>query len=222
MNKVLPSILNCDFWNMKEVLSLLDENNINEIHVDVMDGNFVEDIAFGPKFVNMIKEKTSLKVDLHLMIINPERKIDLFLNAGADNITFNVESTFNVMNAIHKIKEYGKKAGIAISPHTSVESIFPILPFVDQVLVLTIKPGTHNSFIIKEMFQKIEKLKEIRESNNYSYKIMVDGKVDNTNIKDIIESGADKVVSGGYIFKNDKIIENILELEGMSKNHEYK
>ncbi|KAA9268137.1 ribulose-phosphate 3-epimerase, partial [Streptococcus anginosus] len=150
MVNILPSILNSDFWNIKETLNILNKSETKEIHIDIMDGNFVEDMAFGPKFVRTIREHTDLKLDLHLMIINPERKIEKFIEAGADSITFNVESTFNVMNIIQKVKEFNKKVGVAISPHTSISSIESILPFVDQVLVLTIKPGTSNSHIITE------------------------------------------------------------------------
>ena len=185
-----------------------------------MDGNFVEDMAFGPKFVRTIREHTDLKLDLHLMIINPERKIEKFIEAGADSITFNVESTFNVMNIIQKVKEFNKKVGVAISPHTSISSIESILPFVDQVLVLTIKPGTSNSHIITEMYGKIKELHDIKSIKEYSYRIMVDGKVDDKTLGPILKSGAEAVVSGGYIFKNEKILDNIEILKKIGKSYE--
>lgn len=220
MVDILPSILNCDFWNIKETLNILNESETKEIHIDIMDGNFVEDMAFGPKFVKTIREHTDLKLDLHLMITNPERKIDKFIEAGADNITFNVESTFNVMNIIQKVKECNKKVGVAVSPHTSISTIESILPFVDQVLVLTIKPGTSNSHIITEMYDKIKELHEIKNINDYSYRIMVDGKVDDRTLGPILESGADAVISGGYIFKDEKILDNIKILKKIGKSYE--
>lgn len=220
MVDILPSILNCDFWNIKETLNILNESETKEIHIDIMDGNFVEDMAFGPKFVKTIREHTDLKLDLHLMITNPERKIEKFIEAGADNITFNVESTFNVMNIIQKVKECNKKVGVAVSPHTSISTIESILPFVDQVLVLTIKPGTSNSHIITEMYDKIKELHEIKNINDYSYRIMVDGKVDDRTLGPILESGADAVISGGYIFKDEKILDNIKILKKIGKSYE--
>lgn len=220
MVDILPSILNCDFWNIKETLNILNESETKEIHIDIMDGNFVEDMAFGPKFVKTIREHTNLKLDLHLMVMNPERKIEKFIQAGADSIAFNFESTFNVMNVIQKVKECSKKVGVAISPHTSIPSIESILPFVDQVLVLTIKPGTSNSHIITEMYDKIKELYEIKNRKEYSYRIMVDGKVDDITLGPILESGADAVVSGGYIFKDEKILDNIKILKKIGKSYE--
>ena len=217
MVNILPSILNSDFWNIKETLNILNNSETKEIHIDIMDGNFVEDMAFGPKFVRTIREHTDLKLDLHLMIINPERKIEKFIEAGADSITF---STFNVMNIIQKVKEFNKKVGVAISPHTSISSIESILPFVDQVLVLTIKPGTSNSHIITEMYGKIKELHDIKSIKEYSYRIMVDGKVDDKTLGPILKSGAEAVVSGGYIFKNEKILDNIEILKKIGKSYE--
>jgi ribulose-phosphate 3-epimerase len=220
MFDILPSILNSDFWNIKETLNALNKSEIKEVHIDIMDGNFVEDMAFGPKFVKTLREHTELKLDLHLMVMNPERKIEKFIEAGADSITFNVESTFNVMNIIQEVKEHNKKVGVAISPHTSISSIEAILPFVDQVLVLTIKPGTLNSKIITEMYDKIKELYEIKIRKEYSYRIMVDGKVDDKTLRPILESGADSVVSGGYIFKNEKVLDNIETLRKIGIKYE--
>ena len=220
MVDILPSILNSDFWNIKETLNTLNKSDIKEIHIDIMDGNFVEDMAFGPKFVKTLRENTDLKLDLHLMVMNPERKVEKFIEAGADSIIFNVESTFNVMNIIQKVKECKKKVGVAVSPHTSISSIESILPFVDQVLVLTIKPGTSNSHIITEMYDKIKELYEKKNRKEYSYRIMVDGKVDDITLGPILESGADAVVSGGYIFKDEKILDNIKILKKIGKSYE--
>lgn len=215
---ILPSLLNANTYNIKEQLQILKDKGIDHLHVDVMDGQFVPSQAFGPNTVNDLKNMTDFKLDVHLMIENPEKHIPLYKNA--DIITVHYESTRHLYRAIQLIKNMGLKACVAINPATSVSRIEEVLPMLDQVLVMTINPGVPGEKFIAQTMTKIEKLDQLKKEKNYHFNIEVDGNVNKDTINECLKAGANMFVSGSYIF-NGSIPDNIDSLLEEVKKYEY-
>lgn len=209
---IAPSILNSNILEIKKNIDLFEKYNIERLHIDLMDGVFVKDMAFGPKVIKEIRDYSKLILDVHLMIDRPEIKIENFFETGADILTFHIESSKHAMNVIQRIKKQNIKAGIAINPATSVENIVNVLPFLDQVTIMTINPGTSNQIFIPEMIDKVKKLYEWKLEFGYKYDIEVDGKITDENIAKCKEAGANIFVSGGYIFDSLDIKSQISKL----------
>lgn len=215
---ILPSLLNANTYNIKEQLQILKDKGIDHLHVDVMDGQFVPSQAFGPNTVNDLKNMTDFKLDVHLMIENPEKHIPLYKNA--DIITVHYESTRHLYRAIQLIKNMGLKACVAINPATSVSMIEEVLPMLDQVLVMTINPGVPGEKFIAQTMTKIEKLNQLKKEKNYHFNIEVDGNVNKDTINECLKAGANMFVSGSYVF-NGSIPDNIDYLLEEVKKYEY-
>lgn len=215
---ILPSLLNANTYNVKEQLQILKDKGIDHLHVDVMDGQFVPSQAFGPNTVNDLKNMTDFKLDVHLMIENPEKHIPLYKNA--DIITVHYESTRHLYRAIQLIKDMGLKACVAINPATSVSMIEEVLPMLDQVLVMTINPGVPGEKFIAQTMTKIEKLNQLKKEKNYHFNIEVDGNVNKDTINECLKAGANMFVSGSYVF-NGSIPDNIDSLLEEVKKYEY-
>lgn len=215
---ILPSLLNANTYNIKEQLQILKDKGIDHLHVDVMDGQFVPSQAFGPNTVNDLKNMTDFKLDVHLMIENPEKHIPLYKNA--DIITVHYESTRHLYRAIQLIKNMGLKACVAINPATSVSMIEEVLPMLDQVLVMTINPGVPGEKFIAQTMTKIEKLNQLKKEKNYHFNIEVDGNVNKDTINECLKAGANMFVSGSYVF-NGLIPDNIDSLLEEVKKYEY-
>ena len=195
-----PSLFSSKISRLEKTLNFLKMTGVKWLHVDVMDGCFVPDMASGPSIVKELKEVSNILLDVHLMIETPEKMVPDFLKAVADSITYHAEATNNGMYIIQMVKEEKKKVGVAINPSTPVSMIEPILSEVDLVLVMTINPGRPNKEFISITVNKIAELNQLREINDYQYLIEVDGKIDNNTIKPCAKVGADMFVSGGYIF----------------------
>lgn len=215
---ILPSLLNANTYNIKEQLQILKDKGIDHLHVDVMDGQFVPSQAFGPNTVNDLKNMTDFKLDVHLMIENPEKHIPLYKNA--DIITVHYESTRHLYRAIQLIKNMGLKACVAINPATSVSMIEEVLPVLDQVLVMTINPGVPGEKFIAQTMTKIERLNQLKKEKNYHFNIEVDGNVNKDTINECLKAGANMFVSGSYVF-NGSIPDNIDSLLEEVKKYEY-
>ena len=215
---ILPSLLNANTYNVKEQLQILKDKGIDHLHVDVMDGQFVPSQAFGPNTVNDLKNMTDFKLDVHLMIENPEKHIPLYKNA--DIITVHYESTRHLYRAIQLIKDMGLKACVAINPATSVSMIEEVLPMLDQVLVMTINPGVPGEKFIAQTMTKKEKLNQLKKEPNYHFNIEVDGNVNKDTINECLKAGANMFVSGSYVF-NGSIPDNIDSLLEEVKKYEY-
>lgn len=202
MNKTLlaPSLLSCDFSNLREAINKIENNFGSWVHIDVMDGIFVPEITFGQPIVRSIRPLTSLPFDVHLMTEKPENQIESFAKAGADLITFHYEAAVHHHRIIQQIHGLGKKAGISIVPSTPVSAILPILPFVDLVLVMTVNPGFGGQTLIPECLDKVKELVDIRKTKNLSYLISVDGGVSEKTAKSVIDAGVDVAVSGSAFF----------------------
>lgn len=215
---ILPSLLNANTYNIKEQLQILKDKGIDYLHVDVMDGQFVPSQAFGPNTVNDLMNMTDFKLDVHLMIENPEKHIPLYKNA--DIITVHYESTRHLYRTIQLIKNMGLKACVAINPATSVSMIEEVLPMLDQVLVMTINPGVPGEKFIAQTMTKIEKLDQLKKEKNYHFNIEVDGNVNKDTINECLKAGANMFVSGSYVF-NGSIPDNIDSLLEEVKKYEY-
>lgn len=209
MIKIAPSILSADFSMLGDQIKKLDEAKADFIHIDVMDGSFVPNISFGIPIIKSIRNITSVPFDTHLMIEEPSRYIEDFINAGSDIITVHYEADRHIDRTISYIKNLGAKAGIAINPGTPVYLLEDIICNIDMVLIMSVNPGYGGQKFINYTYEKIKKVKELSNRLNPNILIEVDGGVDNTNIKDIVKCGANVLVAGSYAFKNGDILGNI-------------
>ena len=200
MIKIAPSILSADFADIKSALKMLENSKADMIHCDVMDGAFVPNITFGIKMIEDMKKYTSLPLDVHLMVKNPERFIDQFCNAGASIVTVHAEATLHLHSALQKIKNNGIKCGAVLNPASPIELIKHVLCDVDMVLVMSVNPGFGGQKFIPNTIEKISELKKIRDNNGYSFDIQVDGGIDLKTSKQVIAAGANILVSGNTIF----------------------
>ncbi|AQS52944.1 Ribulose-phosphate 3-epimerase [Jeotgalibaca dankookensis] len=198
--KIAPSILSADFANLEKEVKRIEKAGADYVHIDAMDGVFVNNLTLGPNIVQAIRPHTKLPLDCHLMIQNPENLIPAFAKAGADIISIHVEATNHIHGAIQLIKNEKIAAGVVINPGTPLAMIKPILGDVDMVLVMTVNPGFGGQTFIESTLSKIKELKELRETNNYTYKIEVDGGISDQTISRALEAGADIFVAGSYIF----------------------
>lgn len=200
MIKIAPSILSADFSKLGQEIKEVEQGGADYIHVDVMDGHFVPNITIGPLIVESIRPITDLPLDVHLMIENPDKYIPAFAKAGASIITVHQEACPHLHRTIQLIKDEGVKPGVVINPATPVSVIEEILPLVDMVLVMTVNPGFGGQSFIHEALAKIERLNKLREVNNYTYEIEIDGGVNVETAKLCTDRGADVLVAGSAIF----------------------
>lgn len=203
MVKVSPSLLACDFSRMLEEVNSMKISGADMIHLDIMDGVFVNNISFGIPVIASLRKDTDMFFDVHLMISAPEKYIERFADAGADMITFHFEATSDSSAALDLIHSLGKRAGISVKPNTSLELIYPLLEKCDMVLVMTVEPGFGGQALIPETIDKVRELKREIEKRNLDVLIQVDGGINGENAHLVIEAGADIIVSGSYIFKAD-------------------
>lgn len=215
MGKIAPSILSADISTLGEDIKMLDLGGADWIHIDVMDGHFVPALTFGPNVVAAAKANTDLPLDVHLMVEEPEKMIDGFVEAGADWISVHAEATKNIHRVMQEIKAQDVNAGVVINPGTPVSFIESVLPIVDLVLVMTVNPGAGGQKFIDEMVQKIENLADLRTKNSYDYVIQVDGGINNHTIKICHEAGADVFVAGSNVFGAPSPQEQIKTLKNL-------
>lgn len=210
MKIISPSILACDFLNLESELNLLNNTDCEYLHLDVMDGHFVNNLTFGYQLISSIRNKTDKVLDVHLMISNPTKYLEEYINAGSDILTFHLEIQENINNIIDTIKRNNKKVGIAIKPDTDLSLLTPYLDKIDLVLVMSVNPGFGGQSFIETSTNRINELAKLREENNYNYVINVDGGV-NKNTRDKVKN-ADILVAGSYVFNSDDYQERITSL----------
>ena len=198
---IAPSLLSSDFSQLGKEAQALEKAGADWIHWDIMDSHFVPQLTFGPPVVKALRPLSLLPFDVHLMVEKPERLILPFQKAGADSITFHIESCKDPKNLIHKIKSLNLKAGISVKPKTSIDRVFPFLESLDLILVMTVEPGAGGQAFLEKQAEKVLILREKIRSLNSPPLIEVDGGVDFETAKKVIE--ADVLVSGNYIFRGD-------------------
>ncbi|CAI2668037.1 ribulose-phosphate 3-epimerase [Apilactobacillus apinorum] len=216
MIKVAPSILSADYLNLERDIAKV-EADAELLHIDVMDGSFVPAISYGPNWVSQIKKISNLVLDVHLMVVNPERFVDEFADKGADIIGVHVEATPHIHRALQMIKNKGVKAEVVINPGTPVEAIKPVLYMVDQVLVMTVNPGFGGQKFLDETVKKIKQLDDIKKAEGYDFDIEIDGGVNNETVKAAAEAGATVAVAGSYVFGADNPAERIQTMKEATK-----
>jgi ribulose-phosphate 3-epimerase len=203
MKKIAPSILSADFTRLYDEIKAVEKAGADYIHIDVMDGHFVPNITFGPLIVKAVRRITSLPLDVHLMISDPDRYISAFADAGADIITFHAEASVHIHRTVQNIKKRGKKVGISLNPATSLSVLEYVLEDLDLVLLMTVNPGFEAQMFISSVLPKIRKLREQVDAKGLKCEIEVDGGINLDTIEMVSSAGADVFVAGSAIFYSD-------------------
>ena len=221
MKILAPSILSADFSKLGEQIKLIDEAGAQFVHIDVMDGVCVPSISFGFPVIEAIRPLTKKFFDVHLMIVDPERYIERFKEVGADQIVIHVEACKCIEETLKKIKELGCKSGVALHPQTPIETVYPYLEMIDQVTIMTVNTGFGGQPYIEECTQKIIDLKAEITRRNLPVMIQADGGVKKHNAEKVLNAGADILVAGSAVFKDD-IKENVKDFLEILKGYEEK
>ena len=203
---ISPSILGGSFSNMEKTILEINESKAEYIHFDVMDGDFVPNLTFGPQFISNLRSYSNKIFDVHLMINRVEKFIDDYIEAGSNIISFHIEIEDDIRSLISKIKKNNIKCGIAIKPKTPWDNIEPYLDDIDQVIVMTVEPGFGGQVFMNDQINKIKKISEHIKSKNLDVKIEIDGGINYETGKTCIEVGADILVAGSFLFKQEDLI----------------
>ena len=199
---VSPSMLSADFLNLGKDVSMVNESRADWIHLDIMDGVFVPNISYGLPIVSQIKKTAAKPLDVHLMIIQPERYVEAFQKAGADILTVHLEASTHLHRTIQQIKACGMKAGVALNPHTPVNQLEDIIQDIDVVLVMSVNPGFGGQSFITHALEKVKKLKSLITATGSRCLIEVDGGVNLETGQQLVTAGADALVAGSFVFKS--------------------
>jgi len=210
---IAPSILAADFGNLQRDCEMVNNSKADWFHLDIMDGVFVPNISYGMPIINTINKIATKTLDVHLMIVDPDRYIETFKKIGADILTVHFEACTHLHRTIQNIKANGMKAGVALNPHTSAHLLSDVLNDIDLVLVMSVNPGFGGQSFIENTYQKIKDLKKMREESRSDFIIEIDGGVNSTNAPKLIEVGADALVAGSFVFKSENPTKTIEDLK---------
>jgi ribulose-phosphate 3-epimerase len=200
---VSPSILTADFGNLEKEIRMLNSSLADWIHLDVMDGVYVPNISFGFTVIAKVKQISEKPLDVHLMIVDPDRYLSDFKHAGADNLTVHYEACTHLQRTVTEIRSLGMKAGVALNPHTPVALLKNILPYIDMVLIMTVNPGYGGQSFIMDSYNKIVELRKMIDRAGHGVMIEVDGGIDTKNAAKLVKSGVDVLVAGNIVFSSD-------------------
>ena len=207
-----PSLLAGDHANLAASARLVADLGLTWLHCDIMDGHFVPNLTFGPLLVEAVRRVTSLPLDVHLMIVKPERYLEDFAQAGADHITVHFEATYHPHRAVQKVKELGKKAGLAVNPGTPLEAFEPLLPDLDLALLMSVNPGFGGQRYLPTATERLRRLKAMRDRLNPACLIVVDGGINRDTVAEARRAGADVAVAGSALFNDKPVAENLKAL----------
>ncbi len=210
---IAPSLLAANFANLGRDIEMINNSEADWFHLDIMDGVFVPNISFGLPVIEAVKKMARKPLDVHLMIVQPERYIETFKNAGADLLNVHYEASAHLHRTIESIHNNGMKAGVTLNPHTPVSVLEEIIPILDLVLIMSVNPGFGGQSFIPGSIDKIKRLKDLILKKNSKALIEVDGGVDNSNAATLVKAGVDVLVSGSYIFKSADPIATIKSLK---------
>ena len=212
MRIVAPSILSADFGNLERDIKMLDRSAADWVHIDIMDGVFVPNISFGFPVMKPVRKATSKVLDVHLMIIEPERYIKRFVDAGANYVTFHHEACANPRAAISEIKAAGAKAGVSVKPATPVEEVFDYLAELDMVLVMSVEPGFGGQSFMPASLDKVRALRKEIDARGYNCLIEIDGGISAKNAREVFEAGVDVIVAGSSVFDAEDQEQAIIDI----------
>lgn len=207
--KIAPSILAADFANLERDTKMINSSEADWFHIDIMDGVFVPNISFGIPVLAAIQKHAKKPLDVHLMIIDPDRYIETFADLGAAILTVHYEACDHLHRTLQKIKSCGMKAGVALNPHTPIASLDSIIQDIDLVCIMSVNPGFGGQSFIENTFEKVKELKKLINQHSSECLIEIDGGVTNTNYSELIACGANVLVAGSYVFKAENPAENI-------------
>jgi len=212
---ISPSLLAADFLSLRKELEMINASEAEWLHLDIMDGRFVPNISYGLDIVRAVNSACNLPLDTHLMIVEPEKYVDAFIDAGADILTVHAEASTHLHRTLQQIKEGGARAGVAINPHTPVESLFDVLEDIDLVLVMSVNPGFGGQKFIYRTLDKIDRLRTEITVRNLSVDIEVDGGVGLHNAEKILQAGANVLVAGSAIFSSESPTDTIHRMKSI-------
>lgn len=212
---IAPSLLSADFSNLKKDIEMVNKSQAHWFHLDIMDGVFVPNISFGFPVISHIKKYAKKPLDVHLMIVNPDRYLEEFKNAGADILTVHYEACTHLHRTLQKIKSLGMKAGVSVNPHTPVSFLKDVVSEADLVLIMSVNPGFGGQKYIQKSAEKVIELKQLIKAKKLKTLIEIDGGIDNTNAASLAKQGVDVFVAGNYIFKSKNPLKTIEDLSEM-------